>query len=141
MFYISPNVQYSFKKANISRTVGPACPLSHAPSYPYRYTADQFSLPRPQFISPDLSFKSKVPDLLSTLLTFSPKDKLSAKQIRNEAVKPLKPTGQGKGEAIGFFEQGIVTGGVILFGVVVPTMGYLSWVLGRKGWELARRVR
>ena len=54
-------------------------------------------------------------------------------------MKPLKPTGQGKGEAIGFFEQGIITGGVILFGVVVPVMGYASWVLGRKGWELARR--
>lgn len=54
-------------------------------------------------------------------------------------MKPLKSTGQGKGEAIGFFEQGIITGGVILFGVVVPAMGYASWVLGRKGWELARR--
>ena len=59
--------------------------------------------------------------------------------MRKLSMKPLKSTGQGKGEAIGFFEQGIITGGVILFGVVVPVMGYASWVLGRKGWELARR--
>jgi len=120
----------------IQLLVGPASPLTHAPSYPYRYTTDMFSVPRPQFTSPS---KSSSHDPASSILSFNQKDKASIKDIRKLALKPLKPTGQGKGEAIGFFEQGIITGGMVLFGVVVPAMGYASWVLGRKGWELARR--
>jgi hypothetical protein len=95
-----------------------------------------FSVPRPQFTNAP---KSTSLNPASKILSFDSKEKVSMKEIRKLAVKPLKPTGQGKGEAIGFFEQGIVTGGLILFGVVVPAMGYASWVLGRKGWELARR--
>jgi hypothetical protein len=71
--------------------------------------------------------------------SFDQKDKVSTKAIRTEAMKPLNPTGQGKGQAIGFFEQGIITGGLVMFGIVVPTLGYVSWMLGRKGWEMARR--
>ena len=55
------------------------------------------------------------------------------------ASQPLKPTGQGKGEAIGFFEQGIITGATVMFGIVVPGVLYTSWVLGRKGVEYLRR--
>ena len=57
------------------------------------------------------------------------------KELRAASVKPLKPTGQPAGNAIGFFEQGIITGGLILFGVVVPGVLYGSWVVGRKGFE------
>lgn len=95
-----------------------------------------FSVPRPQFASPS---KPTAHDPASNVLSFNSKGKVTTKDIRKLALKPLKPTGQGKGEAIGFFEQGIITGGLVLFGVVVPAMGYASWVLGRKGWELARR--
>ena len=94
-----------------------------------------FSVPRPQFISSaPLRFGSA-----SKTSSLEQEGQVSAKEIRKEAMKPLKPTGQGKGEAIGFFEQGIITGGLVLFGVIVPTIGYVSWVLGRKGWDLARR--
>jgi hypothetical protein len=99
-----------------------------------------FSVSRPQYISsPSSISKSKKSNPVYSLLTFDQTDRISTKEIRKEAMKPLKPTGQGKGEAIGFFEQGIITGGVILFGVVVPTLAYASWVLGKKGWDLARR--
>ena len=64
---------------------------------------------------------------------------MAIREIRKEALKPLKPTGQGKGEAIGFFEQGLISGGIVLIGVVVPMIGYIGWMLGRKGWELTRR--
>lgn len=99
-----------------------------------------FSVLRPQYISPSVSSsKPKPSSPVATILSFDQKSKISIKEIRKEAMKPLKPTGQGKGEAIGFFEQGFITGGAILVGVVVPTLLYASWVLGRKGWELAKR--
>jgi hypothetical protein len=97
-----------------------------------------FSVSRPQFVSSPSS-KSKYPKSATNILSFKEEDKISIKEIRKETLEPLKPTGQGKGEAIGFFEQGLITGGIVLLGVVVPMVGYVTWMLGRKGWELTRR--
>jgi hypothetical protein len=92
-----------------------------------------FSVPRPQYIIPSPA------SLLPASQILDGSSKVAAKEIRKLAFTPLKSTGQGKGEAIGFFEQGIITGASILFGVVVPTTIYGTWVLGRKGFQYFRR--
>lgn len=113
--------------------VGPASPTSLPPSIHPRYTTEMFSTLRPQYIA--ISPQSVLP--ISQILYVN--SKISTKEVRKLAVTPLKPTGQGKGEAIGFFEQGIITGATILFGIVVPTTIYATWVLGRKGFQYFRR--
>lgn len=113
--------------------VGPASPISHPPSTHQRYTMDMFSVPRPQYITPSPA------SLLPASLVLEGSSKVTTKEIRKLAVMQLKPTGQGKGEAIGFFEQGIITGVSILLGVVVPTTLYGTWILGRKGFQYFRR--
>jgi hypothetical protein len=56
-------------------------------------------------------------------------------------VKELKPTGQKKGHAVGFFEQGILIGLGITASVVLPIVGWGVWRLGREGWKLVGRWR
>lgn len=52
--------------------------------------------------------------------------------MRMIAVAPLPKMKRPSGHAVGFFGQGIITGAVVLFGVVVPAVGYGAW----KGWEV-----
>ena len=76
-----------------------------------------FSRSRPTIIAP-------VPDLPEAL--------------KEEATKPLKPTGQKMGHAVGFFEQGIFLGlGVTVF-VVLPITGWFLWKAGKRTWGLLR---
>lgn len=51
-----------------------------------------------------------------------------------EALAPLPATKQRQGFKIGFFEQGIITGGLITLASLVgaiSTLGYYSWVYVR----------
>jgi tetrahydromethanopterin S-methyltransferase subunit G len=53
-----------------------------------------------------------------------------------EAVAPLPETGQRAGKRIGFFEQGIITGGVITlvsFMATVATAGFYTVSFLRRG--------
>ncbi|TVY84409.1 Aldehyde dehydrogenase family 3 member B2, partial [Lachnellula suecica] len=77
-------------------------PASPSPStYPLaihpRYTPEMFSVPRPEFF---------------TQVEFSTE------------LKNLKPTGQKKGHAVGFFEQGIFIGLGLTGSVVLPLLGW-----------------
>jgi hypothetical protein len=67
-----------------------------------------FTIPRPVCISPTSS------TTVTTLLTSSSTAKAEA-ELDKEASKELKPTGQKPGHHIGFFEQGILTGLVLVF--------------------------
>jgi hypothetical protein len=76
-----------------------------------------FTLPRPAYISPPSSPHSISSTTITTLLTSPSGIKSSAAEIelQKEASKELKPTGQKPGHHIGFFEQGILTGLVLVF--------------------------
>jgi hypothetical protein len=53
--------------------------------------------------------------------------------IRQIATAPLPKMKKPPGLALGFFEQWLITGAVVLFGVVVPAVGYVGW----KGWDVS----
>lgn len=54
-------------------------------------------------------------------------DSQSLLQLRQRAATPLPPTGQREGKAIRFFEQGLITGGLIVAMPILTSaaaMGY-----------------
>jgi len=118
--------------------VGPAAPTAHPVAYLHRYSRDMFSVARPQFVEP-LPAELQPADHL--LLEDASPPGVSAASLRAAAVKPLKPTGQPKNEIMGFFETGILIGASITLSVVLPLLGYTTYTLGRKGLELAMRLR
>ncbi|KIW99955.1 uncharacterized protein Z518_10883 [Rhinocladiella mackenziei CBS 650.93] len=90
--------------------VGPAAPVSSSQPttiHP-RHPRDLFSYPSPEYISTrtDQQF-------LCNLLNSSTTTKESRKQMHDVLVKPLTPMNEGSGKAIGFFEQGLILGGVV----------------------------
>lgn len=54
-------------------------------------------------------------------------DRAALDRLQAEAGRPLRPTGQGPGTAIGFFEQGIMVGAVFIVLPVISLIGYGSW--------------
>lgn len=91
--------------------------MSEPASFPSRYNADMFSVARPQFISPLSAEHVLIRDVLQK------PNSTTLNEIRALALKPLPPTGQKAGHAIGFFEQGIITGGLT---IVLPAVVALS---------------
>ena len=114
--------------------VGPAAPLSHPPDFHYRYSRAMFSVPRPQFVEPPPESLAKAADLLQG-------GKVSTSALRALAVAPLKPTGQKPYPIAGFFEAGALLGVSITASVVLPLLGWATYAVGRKGLELALRLR
>ena len=117
--------------------LGPAAPLAHCPDIPHRYTRDMFTLPRPQFVPPATSSQDKVSHAVNELLHPADKTskKVSPKSTRALATRPLKPTGQPKSlEGTDHFLSGLLVGGGILLAVVVPAVGWTSYVLGKGAW-------
>jgi hypothetical protein len=58
-----------------------------------------------------------------------------ADTLWREAIAPLAPTKQRPGFKIGFFEQGIITGGLITLAslvATVSTLGYYTWTYVRR---------
>lgn len=93
-----------------------------------------FSKPRPQFISlPEKS--TKLFGSLQNIRT------ASSKELKAAALVPLKPMGQGKGFAIGYFEQGILSGATVFLSIILPAVGYGTYFVGRKCFEYAVKGR
>ncbi|KAH9883343.1 Aldehyde/histidinol dehydrogenase [Xylariomycetidae sp. FL2044] len=113
--------------------VGPAAPIAHDPELDYRYRKEMFSVGRPQYVEPPAGAFAEAEKLLEGARG------VNASSIRKLAVQPLKPTGQGSNWGIGFFEQGILIGASIMLTVVIPLVGYTTWITGRKGFQLAMR--
>jgi hypothetical protein len=90
-----------------------------------------FTVPRPAYITSRESASKQ----LNTLLTSPPTGKSSAaiSELEKEASKALKPTGQKPGNHIGFFEQGILTGLVLVLFLLLWER-LLLWVLVSGGW-------
>lgn len=118
--------------------MGPAAASTPLPIPAFhKYSAEMFSSTCPQYIAlppEDLLVVDKV------LAGGSESNEL-LKKIQKVAVKALPETGQAPGHAIGFFEQGILLGGALFLSVVVPALGYVSWVGGRSVWGVIGRFR
>ncbi|KAK0719812.1 hypothetical protein B0H67DRAFT_643125 [Lasiosphaeris hirsuta] len=122
--------------------IGPAAPIAHDPDFLYRYNRDMFSVSRPQFVAT----RSLPKDALQTVETLLDAESAPAstrrfgkrspaptiQKVRALAMRPLKPTGQVKSmHKTDFFLSGLLIGGGAMLGVVVPVLGWSTWVLGR----------
>lgn len=114
----------------IYNQVGPALPRYQGKvSLKFRYTAEMLSKPRPEFVEPQNN------SCISILDLNDPSSSTVQRFIEN-VERPLRPTKQGKGTAIGFFEQGILVGMVFIALPAVSCIGYSGWYLIRM---MARR--
>ncbi|KAL2847327.1 Aldehyde/histidinol dehydrogenase [Aspergillus pseudodeflectus] len=124
--FIDAHVSY-INQVPADLLIGPASPTNVPHSRETRYATATFQVPRPQFITQSTN----------TALIRHVLDKPSSQEALaawKEAVAPLPATGQKLNSRIGFFEQGIITGGVItLFSFVatVSTLGYYGFVFVR----------
>lgn len=122
--------------------VGPAAPTTHEPDFLYRYNRNMFSVPRPQFVEKVQAEFQKVEEaLLLSAAASKGTGRTSTSNLRELATKPLPPTGQSDNKGIGFFEQGLILGAGMYLSVILPTLGFTAYFLGRKGLELAARFR
>jgi hypothetical protein len=95
--------------------VGPAAPIGFPVSIHARYSKAMFSVPRPEFIN----FSARSAAIAKALDGPEPGGE---RKLREEAQKPLPPTSQRPGKAIGFFEQGLLTGATILAASALTTL-------------------
>lgn len=108
-------------------SVGPAIPRNAPYNNSTRYSLTHLQKPRTQLIR-----SSKEAHVAQTVLE-NP-DPIKSAALWQEALAPLPSTNQRPGFRIGFFEQGIITGGLITLGsliATVSTLGYYTWVLVR----------
>jgi hypothetical protein len=120
--------------------VGPAAPIAQAPDFLYRYSRDMFSVARPQFVKPPAEQAFSVAyDILTAKTGVATSAAPAA--LRALAVKPLNSTGQGKNEGLGFFEGGFFIGASFTLSIMLPLLGLTGYLVGRKGLELAMRLR
>ncbi len=133
-----------------SLLVGPAAPTAQPPAYPHRYSRDMFSLSRPILVQQPPAALAVIDDLLSGAQgnegmsgggRTANAPSISAAGVRALAVQPLRPTGQPKNEMMGFFDVGFLLGGGMTLSVVLPVIAFTAWTVGRKGVELALRLR
>ncbi|KAJ5151370.1 uncharacterized protein N7482_010622 [Penicillium canariense] len=107
--------------------IGPALPRNAPYSPDTRYATSQFQKPRPHLINPSASAYTA-----QTILENESTVKSDA--LWRETLAPLPATKQPPGFKIGFFEQGIITGGVLTLAsliATVSTVGYYTWVYVR----------
>lgn len=110
----------------LTRAVGPALPRNTAYSPSTRYAISSFQKPRPQLITPSASAYAA-----QTILDKSTNSDI----LWRAALAPLPSTKQRPGFSIGFFEQGLITGGVITLAsllATVSTIGYYTWIYVRR---------
>ncbi len=123
--------------------VGPAAPLpagsvANFAAGPHRYTADMFTLPRPQLVEPPPEALRRVDDLLSGREGDKKDKHVSPSALRSAALAPLRPTGQPANPvSFEFFETGLFIGLGLTMSVLVPAVGFAVW----KGVRLALSLR
>lgn len=109
-------------KTKSSLKVGPTSPVDYPINLRMRYPRAMFEVPSPQVVPGPRSH------LISSIVK-------KAAFIDALSRKPLKPTGQPKAGAWGFFEQGMVIG---LFTYLLPiafTVLGGTWWMVYKGWQ------
>ncbi|OJI81685.1 hypothetical protein ABZX51_002027 [Aspergillus tubingensis] len=113
----------------VDMLIGPAYPINQKPSRETRYSVPSLQVPRPQFVT-QTSNTALVRDIVSSYASKS-------NDALREALVPLPAIGQRSGKAIGFFEQGIITGGVITLFTFVASIS----TMGLYGYAAVRRWR
>ncbi|PYI09812.1 aldehyde dehydrogenase PutA [Aspergillus sclerotiicarbonarius CBS 121057] len=112
--------------------IGPAYPINQPPSRETRYSILSLQVPRPQFVT-ETSNTTLIREIISN--TFGQSKRST--DVWREALAPLPSIGQVEGKRIGFFEQGIITGGVITLFSFVATIS----TLGIYGYAAVRRLK
>ena len=111
--------------------VGPAAPIGFPVSIQARYSKTMFSVPRPEYIN-YLARTGAVANVLDGA------EADAERKLREEAQKPLPPTGQRPGKAIGFFEQGLLVGATVLTTTTITGLALVGYYMIPK---LIRRGR
>ncbi|GFF59090.1 aldehyde dehydrogenase family 3 member B1 [Aspergillus udagawae] len=119
-----------FHCIQLTDSVGPAYPINTGPSTATRYTPALFQVPRPQFVA-----ETNNSALVKCIL--DPSDATKSGNAWREALAALPSTGQRPGWRIGFFEQGIITGGVITLATLVAAVSTVGWYT----FSYVRRLR
>ena len=109
--------------------VGPAIPLNKRSSHTSRYTTGMFEFPRPHLLR-----RTSEVTIIKRILN-KENTPLSHPSIR-ELFMPLPSTRQRKGYHIGFFEQGFLTGGLLLTSVATVMAAYGIWTFKTRGLGL-----
>ena len=102
--------------------VGPVVPLSYRVDLHTRYTTQHFEIPRPQVVNPTINTT-----IAKAILEGEP---VQSDRRLQEILAPLPAIQQRPGHKIGYFEQGIITGGLITLTsliTIVSAAGY--WAL------------
>ena len=111
------------------RLVGPTLPEDAPPCFDTRYSVSSLQVPRPQILS-----ETQSTALVKAIL--NPANPRKSSTLWREAISPLPPTKQKDAEStIGFFEQGIITGGIITlvsFVATVSILGYYTFTYVRR---------
>jgi hypothetical protein len=121
---------FPFHCIQLTDSVGPAYPINTAPSTATRYTPALFQVPRPQFVA-----ETNNSALVKSIL--DPSDATKSGNAWREALAALPSTGQRPGRRIGFFEQGMITGGVITLATLVAAVSTVGWYT----FSYVRRLR
>jgi hypothetical protein len=111
--------------------VGPAAPLGFPVSMKVRYSKTMFSIPRPEFIN----FSARSWAVAKALDGGEPD---AERKLREEAERTLPPTGQQPGKAIGFFEQGLLTGATVVATSMITCLALVGFYVLPKA---LRRLR
>ncbi|KAF7184482.1 hypothetical protein CNMCM7691_005550 [Aspergillus felis] len=121
--YITQFIDASISWVNhvpVDMLIGPAYPINTAPSTATRYTPALLQVPRPQFVA-----ETNNSALVKSIL--DPSDATKSANAWREALTSLPSTGQRPGWKIGFFEQGLITGGVVTLATLVATVSTVGW--------------
>ncbi|KAL3294956.1 aldehyde dehydrogenase PutA [Colletotrichum asianum] len=107
---------------------GPARPVSAASpsSIELRYETQMMTRPRPEFVCSltgekfeDIALARSAHDRTSGL-----RKEDAYRSLREDALRSLRPIGQGSGSSIGFFDQGIITG---MLAFALPALAMLGY--------------
>lgn len=121
---------FPFHCIQLTDSVGPAYPINTGPSTATRYTPARLQVPRPQFVT-----QTNNSGLVKSIL--DPSNTTISTNAWREALASLPSTGQRPGWRIGFFEQGIITGGVITLAMLVAAVSTVGWYT----FSYVRRLR
>lgn len=115
--------KYSFSK--FDHIVGPVRPVTATVplNMDLRYETNMMSRPSPQVIAKDKSGVG-IAQLLRIQSRKDGKFRKIVEDVRMQALIPLKPTGQGPGTSLGFFDQGIMTG---FMAFVLPSLVLIGY--------------
>lgn len=103
--------------------VGPAIPINHSVTLGTRYTPSMFEVSRPQVLH-------RTSDAIMTKVLLDTRREPQFNPSFRGLFLPLPPIGQHPGYHIGFFEQGIITGGLLSVSsiiAIVAATGYWAF--------------